>query len=455
MNIIKRLVTSDRGNGNPNKDNVEIYLHIGSPKAGSSALQNFMLSARKSLEKHGFYYPEHGIDKNGISGGHGKLIEALKKQDTKSAEERLSEWIDYCHKNELSLILSSESFFNNAEVLKGLMINNMGIGRNKINIIAFVRSPVDYLMANYNQGIKRHGSIHSLSQHLASVLKKGKPTLSGQPLMRWADVFGDSQCRFINYHKPGLLVERIEETFLKQLGIPVKEIKRLLPDPKITNRSYTRSALELKRVMNTVLGKLPASVGNEIDWALQRYSDLHPEEVSLNSSDIPRELYQDVSKKFLADMRPILERFPSLDEAILFPKQNPRVTSNSFAYIYQALAFLEVNCPKELKEIRNEAFSQKCKGAQSYTFIKLLDLLDIEFTESSLPTGLSKRARSIIASNKESEADRLRELGLYFESKSLLSDAVLLLAKAHELRPSGKSIIKAYERVLDAHKKSL
>ncbi len=448
--MLKKWIVPARRIADSNTTSFSVSLHIGSPKAGSSALQSFMLSSRKSLEKLGLYYPEHGIDKNGVSGGHGQLGGALRDKDIDGAEALLSKWLTHARKKGLKLVLSSESFFNQAESFYALLHERMQLAPEDIRVIAFVRAPIDYLMGNHNQGIKRHGETWRLSNHLAPVMRNGRPSLEGVPLIQWANAFGDDNCRFLTYQKPTDDVPQIEAVFLEELGVAASEIPALLPERKITNRSYVRSALELKRTLNTVLGKLPPEVGREIDWALQGYSDQHPQEDSLGSRDIPEPLYKDINGMFLAAMEPVMQRFPTLDRAVLFPAQeSKRASTADLSNPYRPLAYLEVHCAKELNAVKEEALAQYRQGRQGYAFLKLLDLLGLDFEEPAAQTGLSARARGIIASSKMKEADRLRELGAYFEQHGLLDDALLLLEKALDNRPGGGSIKKLQRRIED------
>ncbi|WP_141103686.1 hypothetical protein [Cobetia sp. QF-1] len=451
MKIIRKLFSSSSSFSTGHTRSLDLIIHIGSPKAGSSALQSFMLRSRKEIEKIGYYYPEHNIDKNGVSGGHSQLWVALREGDVEGAKALLETWLNHARKKGLILVVSSESFFNQSESLAKLFHESLRIPPHVIRIIAFVRAPVDYLLGNHNQGIKRHGQSWSLSSHLAPVLRNSKPSsLSGGPLLQWADAFGDDNCHFLTYQKPAEDTRQIEAVFLEELGVPASEILALLPERKITNRSYVRSALELKRTLNTVLAKLPPKVGRQIDWALQEYSDLHPDEGSVGSQDIPAVLYRDINAKFLAAMEPALKRFPSLDRKVLFPPQPTKDTFTvSDATPYRPLAYLEEQYPKELDIIRKAALTQYKEGDQSYAFLKLLDLLGIYFEEPVALKGLSARTRGIIASSRMKEADRLRELGAYFEQQGLLDDALLLLEKALETRPEGGGIKKMQRRVAD------
>ena len=48
---------------------LKVVIHVGPPKTGTSALQNWLLQNRLWLQQNGIYYPEHGVDVNGVSSG--------------------------------------------------------------------------------------------------------------------------------------------------------------------------------------------------------------------------------------------------------------------------------------------------------------------------------------------------------------------------------------------------
>ena len=73
-----------------NAKSYDVILHIGAPKTGSSALLNFFLKNREQLASAGYYYPEHGFDVNGISGGHSRLGISLQRVKTRSYSFLLS-----------------------------------------------------------------------------------------------------------------------------------------------------------------------------------------------------------------------------------------------------------------------------------------------------------------------------------------------------------------------------
>jgi hypothetical protein len=59
----------------------DVVFHIGAPKTGASAIQKFLLENRQALKSLGFYYPEHALDENGVSGGHTGFGLKIKKEN--------------------------------------------------------------------------------------------------------------------------------------------------------------------------------------------------------------------------------------------------------------------------------------------------------------------------------------------------------------------------------------
>lgn len=245
-----------------------VILHIGSPKCGSSAIQRFCIKNKEKLLELGYYYPEHSLDSNGVSGGHTQVAGALIKSDIELARKNLNAWLSEAKARNATLLLSAEAFYGQHNAVAELCEDV------NVTVIAFLRHPVDYLLANHNQGIKRHMETRRLSELLPVQLSQQTDHLAGLPLLHWADKFGDDNCIFMPYQSPSAGDPPIELQFLMAAGMSEKDAKALTKSlDQITNRSCVKSALELKRLLNTVLPELPAQYAHEIDWALQSYSD--------------------------------------------------------------------------------------------------------------------------------------------------------------------------------------
>lgn len=244
--MIKHVIRSLRSSASSHKP-AEVVLHIGAPKCGSSAIQRFCVTHRDALLKLGYFYPEHSLDVNGVSGGHTQVAGALINDKREQARVTFQRWLNEAKKQQACLLISAEALYGQhaamSEFCKGL----------NVKVIGFLRHPIEYLLANHNQGIKRHMSTRRLGELLPELLGKSTGHLVGLPLIHWAEAFGDDSCHFMAYQSPSAGGAPVEGRFLQALGIETQMSPQLQQLGGQTNRSYVKSALELKRLLNTVL----------------------------------------------------------------------------------------------------------------------------------------------------------------------------------------------------------
>ncbi|WP_422156462.1 hypothetical protein KV699_08570 [Vreelandella titanicae] len=418
----------------------DVILHVGAPKTGSSALQRFCNENHKNLKSLGFYYPDHPLDKNGVSGGHTQIAGALIQNNYEFAKERFDDFLETAKSKNLTLLLSAEAFYgqhkNMASLCHGL----------NVKIVGFLRHPLDYLLGNHNQGIKRHMMTKRLNQVIPEMLNQPMPHLVGIPFCHWADEFGDENCSFLPYQAPDKS-KPLEVTFLRMLGIDERSAKRMVGDVKVTNRSYVQSALEVKRLLNTVLVDLPESFSHNVDWCLQGYSDRALDERPYEIADIPKPLMDELSSRLSHQMSEVKQRFPELAETTTMPSASRGIGQDSIDLL-RPLKTLRDEIPKVFAAIVDEAERQRDKGRDEYAFLKLLDYLNIDFNEpSSLKNVLPGGVLKTLASSESESADYLREIALMLERLGYYDDALLIINLANEKRPSGKGIIKIKDRI--------
>lgn len=422
----------------------DIIIHIGAPKAGSSAIQRFCQTHPEALAKLGYFYPEHSLDVNGVSGGHTQLAGALLNGKLAQAEQRLGTWLEEARKRKLCLLVSGEALYGQAEKMRELT------GTLDVRVIGFLRHPVDYLLGNYNQGIKRHMQTCRLGKLLLEQTGKPSPHLVGLPLLQWADAFGDVQCHFMPYRNPGQGGLPIERRFLEVLGMSPKEAEALVGDVTITNRSYVKSALELKRLLNTVLPELPDALAHRIDWGLQGFSDKAQDEQGPSQYDIADSVRERLLDELMPQMAPVVARFPALKEVAVIPTLIQKDMRQSWLDLGEPLESLEQCEPDLMAQVRRTACSLRDHGRRDYSFLKLLDVLGIEFDEPlMLQDPLSPTARCVLSSEKSRDADVLREMALMLERLGYLDDAMLSIEQALARRPQGLGIQKIHQRIAE------
>jgi len=277
----------------------DIIIHIGAPKTGSSAIQKFLLSNRHKLQQFGFYYPNHGLDPNGISGGHSNIGLKLINGEIKEAKEILDKYTLQAKQKNLLLLLSAESFFNYPTELK-LLTN-----KKRVKILSFVREPFSSLLSHYNQGIKRHFQTNDINSYINNIfMQKGNSDLLDITLKDWEKEFKVNNIEILKYDKSFFIKKTIQEVFLKAIGIKQKNINQIKPKKiNVVNRSYNLNELEFKRLINSVLNRNNTEMNNQLDYFLQKNSD---KEEKLES--ILNEINEDISNKISSKFKVILPK---------------------------------------------------------------------------------------------------------------------------------------------------
>ncbi|WP_152521611.1 hypothetical protein [Marinimicrobium sp. LS-A18] len=291
---------------------LDVILHIGAPKTGSSAIQRFCLNNRDQLLRAGYYYPRHSLDKNGVSGGHSLVGNLLREGRVRKANLYFRLMLLGARLQGKTLLLSSESFHRNARSFGPLL---QGLN---VRVVGWFRHPVEAFVSNYNQSVKRHFRTADISEMLDErFMKTGAANLNGRRLRQWADVVGDRCCTFLPYVKESksggsLQDEAIERVWLRVLGVDAGKAEGFVFDDKRVNRSYVEEALELKRLLNLVLSSEEGGLASRVDWALQDYSDSANDTGSSLGVYLKPDQVQRLNERFSRSNSILVRRFPSL-----------------------------------------------------------------------------------------------------------------------------------------------
>jgi len=127
----------------------QYYIHIGTHKTGSTAIQHFMYRNYAALLQRGVLYPKVGLH----DAGHHSIAWSI-KQNKKALTEKIFEEINgIAQKNNIKkIILSSEEF----EFIRDPGLLKRALPQNA-QIIAYLRRPDSYLESEYNQHVKMPG----------------------------------------------------------------------------------------------------------------------------------------------------------------------------------------------------------------------------------------------------------------------------------------------------------
>lgn len=237
--------------------NKKVVVHVGPPKTGTSAIQNWCVKNTEILNNYGVYYPTHEMDNNGISSGHLRNTCDIREPTNLGerakisfSEEKFLQLLNDFEASEYqTLLLSSEFFIQYMNTIRELS--------KKVTFVAYLRNPIEIVESNYNQGVKRSGFTHTIGMsnfntfpHF-SLLKDYLKTHRDTSLSIRLYKFGQDP------------TFNLVQNFLEFLGIDYAVAQSTV------NNSYSFEALEFKRWINSL--NLSASHLNKIDSVLQRY----------------------------------------------------------------------------------------------------------------------------------------------------------------------------------------
>ncbi|MHC5075807.1 MAG: hypothetical protein ACYTFM_05205 [Planctomycetota bacterium] len=223
----------------------ELYIHIGTVKTGTTALQHFLDSNRDILKQKGFVYP---LDKDGRY-AHYRLSWSLRKKTgltrwdwPEDIGEPDQEWRFAIKQiTDYKGIISSEHFFGcNTKIISEI---HKITSEFNVKIFVYWRRPDKLLDSWYSQRIKGSEKVA-----LPSYRQKFK---SKEHLDIWAKVFGKENILVRPYERTQLYKEDVVADFLHHvLGLELTE-EFTLPEKEMNTRLH-RIALEYKRMVNLI-----------------------------------------------------------------------------------------------------------------------------------------------------------------------------------------------------------
>ena len=240
---------------------MNLYLHIGTEKTGSSYLQSLLALNRAELLKQGIYYPrtaerwERRMESGEISPGNSHLLsEALRSQDFNEARSLISQTYEEAnHKQASSVILSNELLiFAISEKRNFNSIHQLFIdcGFTNIKYCLYLREPVEQALSLYKHRAKNgkapHISEWIKEQHpLPDVLQNFRETLEKQ---------NDLFTLFKYQNREGYF----EKTFFHDFLDFREQLK--LPEIQQVNPSLNLSELTVIKQLNTIDSRLTRPV---------------------------------------------------------------------------------------------------------------------------------------------------------------------------------------------------
>jgi len=235
----------------------KLFLHIGSPKTGSTYLQATASRRRGELGETGLLYPaatERGHGHHDVafllSGDYPGWATPQDKPLHELGEELGAE----CRGHAGDILISSENFylFPNPEALRTFVADSGLAADRDICIIVYLRRQDQMLVSWYNQMVKALGEDRPFEAVLPEIRELGDYPAR---LAVWAQTFGEDAIVARNFDAavsaPGGLWTDFLRVMGRELDAPGEE-----PGENGVNISLSRDLLEVQRIIN----RLPVSI---------------------------------------------------------------------------------------------------------------------------------------------------------------------------------------------------
>jgi hypothetical protein len=431
---------------------MKVFLHIGAPKTGSSAIQLFLNNNRARLLKSGFYYPKHNLDPNKVSGGHGELARYLETNQVAEAEALRDKWFAEAKESNCALLLSAEGFFRQSKKL-----NEFFLGCD-VTVIAYLRDPIEYLISIHNQSVKRHFSTKNLQEFLQRILVSNDRSANGTIFKEWIYFFGKNRIKVVPYHVPYFPKGQIERSFLDSLSIKNGFLCGFRFNTKLVNTKYTEEALELKRLLNHVIKSDMNGESNKIDRFLQNYSDRVNNKNTTSNVSIDADLLNALYKKFEGSYNYFVdELLEYVPPGFLGNKIDIKAgCTPDLKKMLMLYSEMSVSLPSISNLIRGKVKSALNEDAVPYAVLKLADIIGLPYSEPSCVSHIDEMALKSLNNNKSRAPDYLREWARHLSEMKLYGEALNVIKEAEVLRPNGAVIVRLREEIekkIDFNKK--
>lgn len=275
-----------------------LYIHIGTPKTGTTSIQNFCGLNREKLREQGVLYPimNYHYERKSVNRNGYFLTGTIKENGTRNKEKEKQvfnselQYIVDCFKDYDTILLSDESiWWATSTRRKGLwkdLKKHSEQHNYQIKVIVYLRRQDQFMMSRYNQKLKTDfiASTQSFDEYFADMNGRFKCVMDYREKI-------DNIAKSIS--KENVIVKRFDrnyfyngdlnQDFLHILGVKVDDRFQQLKETANTGISVQSG--EIKRVLNR-LKPITMADNNKLIKILKECEEVLPESnTSLMSTD--------------------------------------------------------------------------------------------------------------------------------------------------------------------------
>ncbi|MFD2672020.1 hypothetical protein [Marinicrinis sediminis] len=302
----------------PDLQEKKVYLHIGTPKTGSSSLQKYLFENRTTLIKQGFIYPEDVIENR-----HQNLLQAVLNHDWLSFM-RFFENIAVLLVHSDTILVSSEGFYNYTSQFSevGKLFWQAMAKVVNLKIIVYLRKHDEFLESFYRQcvinpkvensriGDPIYGQNLCISDFLEHERVKANIDYASS-LKVWCRIAGEENV-IVRPYKADIIGD-----FLKIVNIDESELKGI----DRQNTSLPIAAVELIRRCNAFLDV------NAQKMLVEEVKSVFTGE-QVNSNYVNKEIKQSLEKEYSDGMAWVAKKWPAVSDALFDIEENEDLYGN-------------------------------------------------------------------------------------------------------------------------------
>lgn len=299
--------------------NNTLLIHIGMPKTGTTALQNFLLQNDEKLKNYGWCYPVLNMtDIEECGNAYGIYESLILKKNQQEWDEGIE--IALKHLENMSVILSTEGIF-----IDGIdqFITGVKKKHNNIKVIVYLRRQDREIESLYNQYIKIGTEYDTFDKFIESDKKLEKWLSYLSKLDSISRIIGKENLIVRVYEKQQMVGNDIIADFLSVLGISLNQ-EEWKKSAKM-NPSLEGNYLEIKRLVNT-LQKIEGLSGDKNNMWRDIQAYFYDVCVGLSHSYHSKKEYGFFTKvqreaflgKFVAENAQIAQKYLHRENGILF-----------------------------------------------------------------------------------------------------------------------------------------
>lgn len=336
-----------------------VYIHIGTPKTGTSAIQVFMQKKknRKLLKQHGYDYPNLGFDFPGINSNRNAhclnpfIYDSNKKRQRDKEKEVVEQAFDKIEKRlekVENLIFSDEQMWNNKDIDKERLTyfkERLAKAGADLKIIVYFRRQDLLIQSYWAQQVKENMTI-SFSEYIKSKKAQYFKLDYAKRLDEIAQAVGKENIIVRAYEKQQYYGGTILSDFLHIFDIELTE-EFVLPKQAI-NVSLDGACLEAKRLLN--YNKLYTTKMNFVVPMLTAVQQEKMGETGYSTAKyFSNEEHEEFLKKYEEGNRKVAREYMGREDGILF-RDEVVLSGDGKAATYTS---------KELVQILGEVIAQQ------------------------------------------------------------------------------------------------